>query len=79
MFTGIIEEKGRIISSDIYLSGRISVKAGLVLAGTGIGDSIAVNGVCLTVVQIRRDGFVADVMPETAGRSEEHTSELQSR
>ena len=69
MFTGIIEEKGRIISSDIYLSGRISVKAGLVLAGTGIGDSIAVNGVCLTVVQIRRDGFVADVMPETAGRS----------
>lgn len=69
MFTGIIEEKGRIISSDIYLSGRISVKAGLVLAGTGIGDSIAVNGVCLTVVQILRDGFVADVMPETAGRS----------
>ena len=41
----------------------------IVIEGTKIGDSIAVNGVCLTVVELGTDGFTADVMPETAERS----------
>lgn len=70
MFTGIIEELGRIQSVTLAgNSGRIAVKARKVLEGTKIGDSIAVNGVCLTVISIQRDGFVADVMAETVRRS----------
>ena len=70
MFTGIIEEKGRIagiISGG--RSGEIMIQASTVLEGTKIGDSIAVNGVCLTVTGFRSDGFTADVMPETLRRS----------
>ena len=70
MFTGIIEEKGRIryiqLSGD---SGVLAVKARKVLEGTNIGDSIAVNGVCLTVTSLQPDGFTADVMAETIRRS----------
>ena len=70
MFTGIIEEKGRLRSLSLMgRSGRISVNAAKVLEGTKIGDSIAVNGVCLTVVSIEKDGFTADVMAETVRRS----------
>ena len=50
-------------------SGQIEVQAHRVLAGTRIGDSIAVNGVCLTVTAIRPDGFTADIMAETYRRS----------
>ncbi|MDD6331208.1 MAG: riboflavin synthase [Clostridium sp.] len=66
MFTGIIEETGtvkKMISEQI--SGSIEIKADHVLEGTNIGDSIAVNGVCLTVTHIQKDGFTADVMAET--------------
>ena len=70
MFTGIIEEKGRLryiqLSGD---SGVLAVKARKVLEGTNIGDSIAVNGVCLTVTSLQPDGFTADVMAETIRRS----------
>ena len=70
MFTGIIEEKGRIryiqLGGD---SGVLAVKARKVLEGTNIGDSIAVNGVCLTVTSLQPDGFTADVMAETIRRS----------
>ena len=66
MFTGIIEEKGRFIS---FTSGRIVIGARKVLEGTRIGDSIAVNGVCLTVTQMGEDRFEADVMEETLRRS----------
>ena len=70
MFTGIIEEKGRIERLDISgSSGRISIKAGKVLEGTKVGDSIAVNGICLTVVTFDDTGFTADVMAETVRRS----------
>ena len=70
MFTGIIEETGRIRSIALTgNSGKIAVGAKKVLEGTKIGDSIAVNGVCLTVVSLQRDGFTADVMAETARRS----------
>ena len=70
MFTGIVEELGRVrgVVSDAH-SGKLSIQAQTVLEGTKIGDSIAVNGVCLTVVELGRDGFVADVMPETLRRS----------
>lgn len=66
MFTGIVEEIGamrHVIQSNT--SGEIAVKAKTVLEGTKIGDSIAVNGVCLTVTSMQGNGFTADVMPET--------------
>ena len=70
MFTGIIEETGRLRSLDISgVTGRIELEASKVLEGTNIGDSIAVNGVCLTVVELHADGFTADVMPETISRT----------
>ena len=50
-------------------SGILAVKARKVLEGTRIGDSIAVNGVCLTVTSIQPDGFTADVLAETIRRS----------
>lgn len=50
-------------------SGEIRIRASKVLEGSAIGDSIAVNGVCLTVTRFLPDGFTADVMPETLRRS----------
>ena len=70
MFTGIVEEVGfvrRVVSGQ--QSGEIAIGASKVLQGTKIGDSIAVNGVCLTVTSLQADGFTADVMPETLRRS----------
>ena len=70
MFTGIVEEIGTVRSvQQSDRTGRLSVQARQVLEGTKIGDSIAVNGVCLTVVSLDSEGFVADVMPETLRRS----------
>ncbi len=70
MFTGIIEETGIIRSIGASGSaGEIGIRANKVLEGTRIGDSIAVNGICLTVTSLRPDGFTADVMPETIRRS----------
>ena len=70
MFTGIIEEKGQIRHMQLTgQSGVLAVKAKKVLEGTKIGDSIAVNGVCLTVTSLQPDGFTADVMAETIRRS----------
>ena len=70
MFTGIVEEKGKVRSIQLTgESGMLAVKARKVLEGTKIGDSIAVNGVCLTVTSIQPDGFTADVMAETIRRS----------
>ena len=62
MFTGIIEEIGKIQS---ITSNKISILALAVTKDTNIGDSIAVNGVCLTVAKINADGFDADISPET--------------
>ncbi len=70
MFTGIVEEKGsllHVISGS--RSGEIEIKAKKVLEGTKTGDSIAVNGVCLTVTSLKADSFTADVMPETLRRT----------
>lgn len=70
MFTGIIEELGTIKSISMRgSSGQIAIRAKKVLEGTKIGDSIAVNGICLTVVSLQKDGFTADVMAETVRRS----------
>ncbi|MFZ5823195.1 MAG: riboflavin synthase [Bacillota bacterium] len=66
MFTGLVEETGTLRS--VRRGGRslqITVGARKVLEGGRIGDSIAVNGVCLTVTALHSDGFTADVMPET--------------
>lgn len=70
MFTGIIEETGKLQSINMAgSSGSISVSAKKVLEGTKIGDSIAVNGVCLTVTSLGDSSFTADVMAETVRRS----------
>jgi riboflavin synthase len=62
LFTGIIEEIG--VVKEIGRS-RLAFGAHKVLDGAKVGDSIAVNGVCLTVVSLGNDGFGVDVMPET--------------
>ncbi len=70
MFTGIVEEVGTIRSVvSGGSSGEIAINARTVLENTKIGDSIAVNGVCLTVTKMTDGGFTADVMPETLRRS----------
>ena len=70
MFTGIIEEKGKLLQVRMEgVSGSIKIAASKVLEGTKTGDSIAVNGVCLTVTQMDGTSFCADVMAETLRRS----------
>lgn len=70
MFTGIVEEVGTIRRIQAGASsGEIAIRASAVLKGTKIGDSIAVNGICLTVTSLQADGFTADVMAETVRRS----------
>lgn len=70
MFTGLIEEKGIIKNLDIKRSsGTISISCAEVLKDTKIGDSIAVDGICLTVTRLGVDFFEADVMAETVRRS----------
>lgn len=70
MFTGIIEEIGKVQS---IRKGRdsaaVSIGARMILEGIRLGDSIAVNGVCLTVTSFSQNGFTADVMHETLNRS----------
>lgn len=70
MFTGLVEELGTIISiAKGARSARLLIAASQVLEDGKIGDSIAVNGVCLTVVAIEGNGFQADVMAETLNKS----------
>ena len=70
MFTGIIEEVGTIkqIARGQH-SAVLTIQAQTVLEGTKLGDSIAVNGICLTVTRLLEDAFTADVMHETLNRS----------
>ena len=70
MFTGIVEEIGRV--QRIERNGRsaaLTIDCELVLDGTKIGDSIAVNGTCLTVTRLSGRSFAADVTPETLSRT----------
>ena len=66
MFTGIIEELGTVES---IADGRLKVRCATVLEDLVEGASIAVNGVCLTAVDLRPDLFSADLAPETLRRS----------
>jgi riboflavin synthase len=70
VFTGIVEELGSVVArKDLADAARIELRAPLVTADARHGDSISVNGVCLTVVDVTGDGFTADVMKETLDRS----------
>jgi riboflavin synthase len=70
MFTGIIEELGSVRSiEERGENARIVIAASTVTEGTNHGDSIAVNGVCLTALDIHPDSFAADVSRETLSRS----------
>lgn len=70
MFTGIIEEIGTVRRIEHGAKGaRLAIQAKTVLEDTRIGDSIATNGVCLTVVSMTGDSFSADVMAESLRRS----------
>lgn len=80
MFTGIVEEVGEVLTIDRgSKSIKLTIKCKDVLEGTKIGDSISVNGVCLTVVKIDNDYFVADVMPETMNRTAFSTLKVKER
>ncbi|AMO61727.1 riboflavin synthase alpha chain [Mycolicibacterium phlei] len=71
MFTGIVEEVGEVVEKeDLGDSVRLAIRGPVVTSDARHGDSIAVNGVCLTVVDVRTDGaFTTDVMGETLSRS----------
>lgn len=81
MFTGIVEELGEIVAKDELVdAARFTVRGPLVTSDAGHGDSIAVNGVCLTVVDVLADGsFTADVMQETLNRSSLASLDVGSR
>ena len=70
MFTGIVEELGEIAElTDLGDAARIAVRGKTVVSDARHGDSISVNGVCLTVVDVDGDTFTADVMKESLDRS----------
>lgn len=70
MFTGIIEEIGTVKSIQHGTkSVRLEIAATKVMEGTQVGDSIATNGVCLTVTSMTPTGYTADVMPESVRRT----------
>lgn len=67
MFTGIVEEVGWVTQ---VKPNRLSVRASVVMEDLKLGDSIAVNGVCLTVTERRGNEFSVDLMPETLRRTD---------
>ena len=70
MFTGIVEELGTVVALESQSDAmRLSVRGPLVTEDASLGDSIAVNGVCLTVATLEGDVFTADVMRETLDKS----------
>jgi riboflavin synthase len=70
MFTGIIEELGTVASVEVLPDSiRLAIKGDLVRQDLSQGESISVNGVCLTAAEITSNGFIADVMLETLNRS----------
>lgn len=73
MFTGLVAELGSVerLTEDGSRC-QLTVRARKILPEVKIGDSIAVNGVCLTVIHLRSNGFTADVMPETVRRTTLH-------
>ncbi len=66
MFTGIVEEMGEVLARQHHNEGiYLKIKGDRVLGDLALGDSIAVNGICLTVAELYRGAFSAEVMPET--------------
>lgn len=79
MFTGITEEKGivkEIKKSSLFF--RLTIGCRRVLEDTKVGDSIAVNGICLTVIDMAEGSFSADVMPETMRHTSLHLLSVSS-
>jgi riboflavin synthase len=69
VFTGLVEEVGRVASLEAGEMFRLSVSAKRVLGGTRIGDSVSVNGVCLTVSELNGASLTFHAMPETLRRT----------
>ena len=70
MFTGIVEERGQVLAvTTMGDSARLVIRAALAVSDAKLGDSIAVNGVCLTVTEFDHESFSADVMAETLLRT----------
>jgi riboflavin synthase len=71
MFTGLIEERGRVAAVERTAAGgtRLWIEAGVVLEDARVGDSIAVNGCCLTVAALAPGRWAADTVPETLART----------
>jgi riboflavin synthase len=69
MFTGIVEEVGRVRTLRAGAEPSLAVEASTVLEGTRLGDSIAVNGACLTVTALGNNSFTVGLMPETLRRT----------
>ncbi len=70
MFTGLVEEVGVVVSATRAARAlRLDLRAALVLEGSEVGASVAVNGVCLTVVERRPDGLAFELGPETLART----------
>jgi riboflavin synthase len=69
MFTGIVEELGEIVGREPGEVTRLTVRGPLVVSDASPGDSIAVNGVCLTVVDVTEDTFTVDAVAETLSRT----------
>jgi riboflavin synthase len=70
MFTGIVEEVGRLVSAAAEGRGRrLVIRGQRVLDGLKVEDSIAINGVCLTVVELKPDGFAVQTVAETLAKT----------
>lgn len=69
MFSGIVQELGTVVRNAIDDEGQLRIASTRVSVDLRIGDSVAVDGCCLTVVDVDASGFAADVMPETARRT----------
>lgn len=80
MFTGLVEELGKVKTLELLKdSARLTVEAEKVLIGAQIGDSIAVNGVCLTVTEMHQKYFSVDIMHETLAKTNLHELKNLSR
>jgi riboflavin synthase len=69
VFTGIVEELGEIVGREPGAVTRLAIRGPLVTSDARAGDSIAVNGVCLTVVEVTDDTFTVDLVAETLART----------
>jgi len=76
VFTGLVREVGTVVSFD---GSRLTVEAPQTAPGAGLGDSIAIDGVCLTVVEVAGPRFAFDAVPETLSRTSLATLDQGSR